>query len=158
MALRGSLRFTSLGLLTAIIIPMTSMACDRSVTPQDREVAAYDAAQLGELGRELGVALPRGTHVLGVERERGKDRYIQAKLQLTDAGCATLLRSAGFDLALMDPGTGAHLGSDRAWWDPNQAGGLRTAQHLRDPASYLNIGVAPAGPNKMTVYIVFYDT
>jgi hypothetical protein len=111
---------------------------------------------LDELSRELTLAFPPGTRLVGVLRDSGMDDSVRAKLEMDGADFPKFLASTSIRVESLVPGAGGRMGPDRDFWDPHRAKGLRTAQVIRPGEEHrvLNVGVAEAGSGLVAVYIV----
>jgi len=120
--------------------------------------AAPNASSLDDLGRRLGVTFPRGSRIIGVERERGIDDLVAAKVEIRSAELSSFLASSPVKAADLQPGERGMLGPDHDWWDPGKATRLRTGQAALAGARYLNIGVDDGRPGVAVLYIVNHGT
>jgi hypothetical protein len=110
-----------------------------------------------QLSRELSLLLPPTTKVLGIQRERGIDDMIRAKLEMNTADWRQLLSVAPFREQDMSSENRAYLGRDSGWWDPGAAKGLKAVQVVLPGPRALNVGVAP-GSGTVIVYVVNHGT
>jgi hypothetical protein len=111
---------------------------------------------LDNLSRELKLAFPPGTRLVGVLRDSGMDDSIRVKVEMRSPDFPGFLSSTPIHAESLSPGAGGRLGPDHGFWDPHRARGLRSAQATLEGEEYrvLNIGVGEAGPDVVAVYIV----
>jgi hypothetical protein len=145
--------------LQLLILLHLCVACGSSKEKTMSDAGPAGSVQQREaLAKELGIEIPAGARVLGVEHQNEGDALLRAKLQMKAADWSALLRSSAVDPAAMSPGTGGLLGPDHGWWDPHAAKHLRTGQTQPAPGTYLNLGFDDSAVDAVTVYIVKHGT
>jgi hypothetical protein len=116
------------------------------------------AADLNDLGRELGMIFPSGTRLIGVSRERGIDDLIEVEVEMAASDFSGFLARTPVREQDFRPGERGLLGPDHDWWDPNKATGLRSGQAQLPKGRALNIGVGDSKSESLRVYIVNHGT
>jgi hypothetical protein len=154
--LPGRSQLAGLGL---VLLLNLGGACGSSKEKTMSDPVASDSVEQREaLAKELGIDIPAGAQVLGIERQREGDALLRAKLQLKAADWSALLKSSSVDPQGMSPGTGGLLGPDHGWWDPHASKHLRTGQAQVAPGTYLNLGFDDSNADAVTVFIVKHGT
>lgn len=152
----------SVAMMPLAMIMASVSACSNEQPRADpkngRTTMTTHAATLEDLGRELGLAFPPSSRLLGAERDEGMDDLVRVKIVMPRAEWAMFVKTSPVQPEVMDPGTRGFLGPDHGWWDPNRAPGIRTGQAQLPGARYLNIGVDDDGGPVVTVYIVNHGT
>lgn len=138
---------TKAGHLLLLLALLQACQCE-SAPPDTLELVAH----------EVALSFPPGSRLLGVERERGIDDLIAAKVEIPAAAWPTFLASTPIDSTRFEPGEHGHLGPDHGFWDPHKAANLRTAQARLPDARVLNLGYDDSHPPVMIVYIVNHGT
>jgi hypothetical protein len=121
--------------------------------------ANHEASEsISVLGKELGLAFPPSTRIVGVRRESGIDDMVQAKLEIGKEEFPGFFAKTPIDRSAMRPGTGGFLGSDVDFWDPHKSPALKTGQAQRAGQRALNIGVDESRAVAVVVYVMQYGT
>ena len=120
---------------------------------QDEGRAVEDVQSVG---RKLGLKLPPGTEVLGVEAESGIDDAIRAKLRVPASQSAEFLRECG--VQRFRQGGANLLGPDHGFWDPHSAKALRSGDVALPSARYLVIAIDESSADVMVIYAMNYST
>lgn len=114
------------------------------------------ATDIDALGKQLGLQLPPGTQVVGVETESGIDDAVFAKLRIPTTRSAEFLKSCG--VTRFESGAADLLGPDRGFWDPHQAKALKVGDVMLQSARGLVIGVDDAPVDALVVYVMNHGT
>jgi len=128
--------------------------------PQERNVMntpSKNEVDLDALAKELGVALPPTTRVLGVDRQEGRDDMVRAKLEVPKTDFEEAGNRWPIDLEKLRPGVG-RLGVDRGFWNPSQYQELRSASAIVEGARGLHVGVASSGEGPVIVFVINHGT
>lgn len=136
-------------LASVAIVTMLAAGCEgeRSTT-----------LDLDSLSRELQVSLPKGTRVLGVDRERGGiDGMVCAKLEVSREDFDQMLSSLPFTTDKFRNGAG-RLGADSGFWNPHATPGIRYAQTRTAEGRALHLGYAEAGQGRVVLFVKNHGT
>lgn len=139
----------------AVFAALVSLGC-KSKARQDMRKQQGDT--LESVGKEIAMAFPASTKLLGVHRERGADDLIAVKVELAAADWPGFLARTPIDASLFRPGERGLLGPDDGFWDPHQAKNLRTAEATLPNARVLNIGYDDSRGSIVVVFIVNHGT
>jgi len=140
--------------LSLILVLSFAGACKQGVDVQRGEGAA--GADIGTVGHRLGLHLPPGTEVLGVETEAGIDDAIFAKLRIPVAHAAEFVKDCG--VTRFRSGGANLLGPDHGFWDPHKAKELRSGDVALPSGRYLVIAIDESQSDVLVVYAMNYST
>jgi hypothetical protein len=136
-------------LLTACL-SVACLACNRGGSNMQSDVS------IEQLGKRLGLQLPPGTQVVGVENESGLDDAIFAKLRVPSAYSQQFIRECG--VTRLEPHLADLLGPDRGFWDPHQANKLKVGDIPQASTRGLVIGVDESHADALVVYVMNHGT
>jgi hypothetical protein len=139
----------------AVFATLGSFAC-KSKARQDMSERQGDT--LESVGKEIAMAFPASTKLLGVHRERGADDLVALKVEMAAADWPGFLARTPIDATLFRPGERGLLGPDDGFWDPHKAKNLRTAEAALPNARVLNIGYDDSRGNVVVVFVVNHGT
>lgn len=133
-------------MIRALLLVVWLAACGSAPPPSD-------AAQCTMLLEErLGVPLPPGTVVLGVEVERGLDDAVFAKLQIPLRELWAFQAATGIES--FREGGADLLGPDHNLWDPHQAKSLATGSTPLPNSRNLIVAIDASHAEQAVVYAV----
>lgn len=112
---------------------------------------------LDTLSRELQLSLPKGTRVLGVDRESGIDDMVRAKVEVSRDDLAQMLAPLPLTTDKFRAGAG-RLGSDGGFWNPHATPGIRYAQMRLSGGRALHVGYADAGQDRVVLFLMNHGT
>ena len=113
-------------------------------------------ANIVVVGQKLGLELPPGTQVIGIQTEAGIDDAIFAKLRIPAARTAEFLKQCG--VTRFKSGGANLLGPDHGFWDPHQAKRLRSGDVALPSARDLLIAIDESASDALIVYAMNYST
>lgn len=149
----ATLLLATLGWL--VVAQCGGLGCDR-VTADPAKVRALAEA-------ELGIALPDGVTTIGAREGGFQDRFVQIRLDATDAGLRSLLDALGLARADLIPGGAGDIGPPGGpGWAEAPAEGIETTQFAPPHLAYMNLSIAPApaptgGGNHWRVWLFGFD-
>jgi hypothetical protein len=108
------------------------------------------------LGKQLGLQLPAGTQVLGVETESAIDDAIFAKLRIPAERSGEFIKSCG--VTRFRPGGANLLGPDHGFWDPHHATALRVGDVPLPTTRGLVVAIDESSPEALIVYVMNHST
>jgi hypothetical protein len=115
------------------------------------------SVDLDALSRELQVALPKNTRVLGVNREHGIDDMVRAKIEVSRDDFNQMLSSLSLTLDKFRSGVG-RLGADAGFWDPHATPGVRYAHTRLSGGRALHVGYAETGQARVLLFVMNHGT
>ena len=142
-------------LTLAMLIPWIALACHsgRGGMQEPNENTTMDA---DTLGRKLGLTLPPGTEVLGVEAESGVDDAIRAKLRIPTPEAKGFLEGCG--VRRFKPGGANLLGPDHGFWNPHTAKALRFGEISLPSSRSLLVVIDESSKDALLVFAMNYST
>lgn len=144
--MKHCLRLSCLLMAPAIV---AAPSCDAPNRNANEDIAA--------LSRELMVELPKGTRVLGVERQHGLDDMTRAKIELGRNEFEPLLLRLPMARDTFSKGK-SRLGADSGFWNPGATPGIRYAQSPLPEGRALHVGYAANSPGTVVIFIVNHGT
>lgn len=117
------------------------------------------AEDVGQLSREIGLALPAQAHVLGVRRMNGMDDATFVKIEMTPEEWEKVLSTAPFAERDLTAESRGYLEPDDGWWDPSTHPKLRAVQVVLPGVRALNVGVDESQrPRTIILYVMNHGT
>jgi hypothetical protein len=105
---------------------------------------------------QLGLSIPPGTRILGASKSNEREGLVRAKLEIPATQVASFMASANIQ-ALEEAGPDL-LGPDKDFWDPHQAGPLRSGDAALPGARFLLVAVEERNTEKAIVYLMVHGT
>ena len=109
-----------------------------------------------ELSARLGVRLPEGTRVLGVDSETGIDDLVRAKVEISKAHLTSFLATTA--IPRFEQVDADILGPDREFWDPHKASNLRVGDVQLPNARFLVVAIDEGRPQVAVLYLINHGT
>jgi hypothetical protein len=144
---------TALRHLYAAVLVLTLACSSGGDTVTASRIQTQDAQTIGQ---KLGLKLPPGTEVLGVETESGIDDAIVAKLRIPASHSAEFLSDCA--VKRFRPGGANLLGPDHGFWDPHAAKTLRSGEVVLDSGRSLVVALDESSREILVVYAMNYST
>jgi hypothetical protein len=142
-----------------VLFTLANAQC-KSKNPIESRSAAPESIE--SIGKEVAVAFPASTKLIGVHRERGADDLIAVKVEMPTGAWPEFLASTPFDPmsfpTIFRPGERGLLGPDEGFWDPHRARNLRTAATSLPSSRVLNLGYDDSRGGVVVVYLVNHGT
>ena len=120
-----------------------------------------DAEAQARLEGWLGAALPPGSEVEHLREGGFQDTFVQARLEVDEAGVAMLLGALGLAAADLRPAGPRHdPEADPPWWNWQGREGLKGAEgSLPDlPFASLHLAPVPGEPGRWTAFLWAFQT
>jgi|GEM_PF-2560649 len=108
------------------------------------------------IDQKLGIKLPKGTEVLGVETEAGIDDAIRAKLRVPASSGAEFLGDC--PVKRFRQGGANLLGPDHGFWDPHRATMLRSGEVTLQSGRALLVAIDESSSDAIIVFAMNYST
>jgi hypothetical protein len=141
--------------IAALLVVSAFSACKSKVR---QRMSEQRRDTLESVGKEIALAFPASTKLIGVHRESGMDDLIAVKVEIAAADWPGFLARTPIDPKLFSPGERGLLGPDDGFWDPHKAKNLRTAEAPLPNARVLNLGYDDSGGNVVVVYLINHGT
>lgn len=146
----------SKGLLIALV-SVVYLACNTEGSRMRRVESQPSDVDVDKVGKQLGLQLPSGTQVVGMETESGgPDGAIFVKLQVPGAHSEQFIRNCG--VTRFESGLADLLGPDRGFWDPHQAKTLKVGDVPVHSTRAMVIGLDDSRTDALVVYVVNHGT
>lgn len=114
------------------------------------------AEMVRSVAQKLGIKLPQGTEVVGVETEAGFDDAIRAKRRVPAPSGAEFLRDCA--VKRFRQGGSNLLGPDHAFWDPHRARMLRSGEVTLQSGRALLVAIDKSASDALIVFAMNYST
>jgi len=144
-------------IVCAVLAVLGSAGCERS---GGEATLARESISADELGRAINFPLPSDARVLRWEKHQGMDEAINAKLEMPATAWASFFASLGVEDEDLSTERLSPLGSDEAWWGdhPRSIPGIAAVQIQLPNAESLNVGVDRRDPDRVIVYLFWFQT
>ena len=123
------------------------------VACKEKKENANEPERIELVGKEIGLALPHNTKVLGFRRESGLDDMIQVKLEMPVSDWNSFLKGLPIRQGDFREEKRFLLGADGGWWNPQSHSELPTCQIQQKNNRFVNMGFYKKSTT-IVVYIV----
>ena len=140
--------------IQAAVVAVFVLACSSGDKTVKRSV--HQTRDVQSIGQMLGLQLPPGTEVVGVETEAGIDDAIRAKLLIPASRSADFLRDCA--VKRFRQGGANLLGPDHGFWDPHSAKALRSGEVTLESGRSLVVALDETSSDILVIYAMSYST